>query len=108
MRTRVPRRQRVLRRRGALGYARCSEDCTVSMSARLRIGRRSYGLRRASKRGAANSRVSLRARLTPRAARALRRALARRTRARVAVALRARDGAGNRSRLARASVRVLR
>jgi hypothetical protein len=109
MRTRVPRRQRVLRNRGVIGYARCTnEACRVNMTARLRIGRLSYPLLTARSSVAANSRIRLRARLTRRARRALRRAHARRRRARVAVALRARDTAGNPSPLARATVRVRR
>jgi len=108
LRVRVPGRQRVRKRRGATGYARCGEACTVAMSGRLRIGRRSYKLRKASKPAAAHHRIKLRVRLTMRASRALRRALERRRRARVKVALRARDAAGNRSLLIRRSVRVRR
>ena len=47
MRWRIPRRQRVRKNRGAIAYARCNERCTVSMSGRLRIGKRSYKLRKA-------------------------------------------------------------
>jgi Glucose / Sorbosone dehydrogenase len=108
LRVRVPRRQRVRRRRGVIGYARCSETCRVSMSARVRIGRRSYRLRKVTRRVAANRRLRLRVRLTRRGSRALRRALRRRRRARVDVALRGRDGSGNRSRLIRRRVRVRR
>jgi len=106
LRVRVPRRQRVGRRRGAIAYARCNEACTVSMSGRLRIDKRSYRLRKARRRAAANRRIRLRARLTRRASRALRRALRRRRRARVRVALRARDSLGNPSRLYTRRVRV--
>jgi glucose/arabinose dehydrogenase len=105
---RVPKRQRVRKLRGAIGYARCSEACTVSMSGRLRIGRRSYKLRKAAKRGAAHRRLKLRVKLTKRASRALRRALRRHRRARVDVALRARNSAGSRSALVHRRVRVRR
>ena len=117
LRTRVPRRQRVRRRRGpgVIAYARCNESCTVAMSARVRIGRRSYKLKRITRRARPGRRIKLRVRLTRRSSRALRRALRTRTRARtrrrrstVRVALRARDGAGNRSRLVRVLVRVRR
>jgi hypothetical protein len=108
LRVRVPKRQRVRKRRGAIGYARCSEACRVAMSGRLRIGRRSYKLRKTSKRASAHRRIKLRVRLTKRASRALRRALRRRRRATVSVALRARDGAGNRSRLVKRRLRVRR
>jgi glucose/arabinose dehydrogenase len=109
LRTRVKRRQRVLRLGGAVAYARCpDEPCTVSMTASLRIGPLSYPLRRAQKALAANRRGRLRARLTRRARRALRRALRRGKHPRVDVALRARDGAGNRSAARRAQLRVRR
>jgi hypothetical protein len=108
LRVQVPGRQRVRKRRGAIGYARCSETCRVAMSGRLSIGGRSYRLRKTTRRAAANRRIRLRVRLTRRASRALRRALRRRRRARVHVALRARDGSGNRSRLVTRRVRVRR
>ena len=110
LRTRVPRRQRVRRLRGVVAYARCSEPCRASMSARLRIGRRSYKLRTTRRRVAAGKRVRLRASLTRRARRAVRRweRRPRRRRARVRVALRARDAAGNRSPVRKARVRVRR
>src|SRR5919199_274434 len=103
---RIPSRQRVLRLGGAVAYARCSERCIVSMAARLRIGRRSYRLHRTTRTIAAHHRSKLRARLTRRARRALGRARAGHRRARVGVALRARDGSGNRSRLIQGTVRV--
>jgi glucose/arabinose dehydrogenase len=100
---RVPRRQRLRRRRSALAYARCSEACTVAMSARLVVGRRSFRVRRVRRAGAAGVRVALGARLSRRARRALRR-----RRGRLRVALRARDRSGNRSRLVRGTSRVRR
>jgi glucose/arabinose dehydrogenase len=108
LRTRVPRRQRVLRRRGVIAYARSTELGTVALAATLRIGRRSYRLRYTRRRAAPGVRVRLAARLTRRGYRALRRALRRHRRARVRVALRARDAVGNRSPLSRRSVRVRR
>jgi Glucose / Sorbosone dehydrogenase len=108
LRVRVPLRQRVLRRRGVIGYARCSERCRVRLTARLRIGRASYRLRSAVRRPAADQRVRLRGRLTPRAARPLRFALRHHRRARVLVTLRARDTAGNLSRAVGRRVRVRR
>jgi glucose/arabinose dehydrogenase len=108
LRTWVKRRQRVLHNRGVIAYARSSERGTVALAGRLRIGRRSYWLRYTRRAAAAATRVRLKARLTRRARRGLRRALARHRRARVRVALRARDAAGNRSRLVRARVRARR
>jgi hypothetical protein len=108
MRWRIPRRQRVRRRRGVIAYARCNERCTVAMSGRLRIGRRSYRLRKARRSASADRRIRIRVRLTRRAARALRRALRRRRRARVRVGLRGRDAVGNPTRLVRRTVRVRR
>ncbi len=108
MRWRLPRRQRVRRNRGTIAYARCDERCTVSMSGRLRIGKRSYKLRTTRRSVGPNRRLKLRVRLTRRASRALRRALRQRRRARVGVGLRARDTAGNPTRLVRRTVRVRR
>jgi glucose/arabinose dehydrogenase len=108
LQTRVRRRQRVLRHRGAIAYARCDEPCTVAAGGKLRIGRRSYRLRRENQAAAIRPRARIKVRLTPRARRALRRALREGRRASVRIGLRARDAAGNRSQLVRARVRVLR
>jgi hypothetical protein len=105
---RVPRRQRVLKRHAVIAYARCNEQCTVAMSTLLRIGRRSFHPRKVGNGVAAGRRLKLRARLSRGQRRALRRALRRHRRVRVRVALRARDGAGNRSRLVHRRVRVRR
>jgi hypothetical protein len=106
---RVPKRQRVLRLRGVVAYARCSERCSVAMGGRVRIGRRSYELRRATSRSvAAGKRIRIKARLTKRGSRAVRRALRDGRRPKAGVGLRARDVAGNGSRLARRTVRVKR
>jgi glucose/arabinose dehydrogenase len=105
---RVPRRQRVLRLRGAVAYVRCSEACTLEAGGTLRIGTRRLLLRRAVGSAQPSARTRLKVRLRRRSARLLRRALADGRRPRVQVRLRARDAAGNRSALVRRSVRVRR
>ena len=69
LRARVPRRQRVLRLRGAVAYVRCSEACTVSVGGTLRIGRRKLLLRRASGAAQPSPRKRLKVRLRKRSAR---------------------------------------
>jgi hypothetical protein len=108
LRVLVPRRQRVLRLRGAVAYVRCSEACTVAAGGTLRIGSRRLLLRRAVGSGQPSPRTRLKVRLRRRSALMLRRALADGRRPRVQVRLRARDAAGNRSALVRRSVRVRR
>jgi len=108
MRVRVPSAQRVLRLRGAVAYARCSEACTLAAGGTLRIGSRRLLLRRAVGSGQPSPRTRLKVRLRRRAVRLLRRALANGRRPRVQVRLRARDAAGNRSALVRRSLRVRR
>jgi hypothetical protein len=105
---RVDRRQRVLRARSVVAFARCDERCTVSARGGLRIGRRSYDLVRVSRTTRGDQRESLKVRLTRRATLALRRALTDGTPATVRIVLRGRDAAGNRSALVRATVRVMR
>jgi hypothetical protein len=105
---RVPRRQRVLRLRGAVAYARCSEVCTLEAGGTLRIGSRRLLLRRAVSSAQPSARTRLKVRLRRRSVRLLRRALANGRRPRVQVRLRARDAADNRSALVRRSVRVRR
>ncbi len=105
---RVPRRQRVLRLRGAVAYVRCSEACTVEAGGTLRIGGRRLPLRRAAGSAQPSPRTRLKVRLRRRSARILRRALANGRHPRVQVRLRARDAAGNRSALVRRAVRVRR
>jgi glucose/arabinose dehydrogenase len=111
LRIRVKPRQRVLRRRGAVAFARCSEACTVRASGVLRIGKRRFRLRRAS-RGVDAARIMRQTRLKVRldrgSRRALRRALRRGRRPLVRVRLRATDPAGNRSRVVRRKVRARR
>jgi glucose/arabinose dehydrogenase len=108
LRTRVPRRQRVLRLRGAIAYARCSEACRIEAGGTLVTRGRRVLLRRAVAPAAANQRVRLRVRLRPRARRLLGRALARGGRPRAVLRLRAADAAGNRSTLVRHTLRVRR
>jgi hypothetical protein len=104
----VERRQRVLRARGVLAFARCNERCTVSAGGRLQIGRRSYELVRVSRTTQADQRRSLKVRLTRRASLALRRASTDRRPATVRIGIRGRDAAGNRSSLLRSTVRAIR
>jgi glucose/arabinose dehydrogenase len=108
VRTKVKRRQRVLRRGGVVAYGRCSEDCALAAGATLSIGKRSYRLRSLRRPAGAHRRVRVKLALTPRARRALRRALRGGRRPVVRVGLRARDAGGNRSRLVRRGVRVRR
>jgi glucose/arabinose dehydrogenase len=105
---RVPRRQRVLRLRGAVAYVRCSEACSVAAGGTLRIGSRRLLLRRATGSAQPSPRTRLKVRLRRRSARILGRALANGRHPRVRVRLRARDAAANRSALVRRTVRVRR
>ena len=113
LRIRVTRRQRVLRRRGIVAWARCSEACTITGRGTLRIAKRRYPLRRAARAARLGSQAAqrtrparLKVRLTRRSARALRRAVRRGRRPLARIRLRATDAAGNRSRARRAVVRV--
>ena len=109
LRLRVRRLQRVLRLRGAVAYARCSERCAVAAGGKLQIKKRSYTMKRVVANAArAGGRKRLAIKLSPRGRRALRRAVGRGTKASVRLNLRARDLAGNRSPLARRMVRVKR
>jgi glucose/arabinose dehydrogenase len=107
LRTRVKKRQRVLRLRGVVAYARCSETCSLVAGGRLRIGNREYRLRRVGKAADGVHRARVRVLLTTRTRRALKRALNRHRKVSVRVNLRARDATGNRSPLARKPVRVI-
>ena len=102
----VARRQRVRRARPAIAYTHCDELCTVRVTGRLKLGRRSYKLRSASKPAAARERRLLLVPLTSGATRALRRALRSHQRPTIALALRARDASGNRSKLAKRTITV--
>jgi hypothetical protein len=89
-----------------VAYVRCSEDCTIKAGGTLLIGGRKLLLRRATGSALPSRSTRLKVRLTKRSARILRRELANGPRPRVQVRLRARDAAGNRSRLIRRTVRV--
>jgi glucose/arabinose dehydrogenase len=108
LRTRIKRRQRVLRLRGVVAYARCNEACTVASGGTLRIRSRQFRMLRASRAAQVTRSSRIKVRLTRRGTRALRRALRRNRRASVRMGLRATDRAGNRSRLVRGTVRVRR
>jgi glucose/arabinose dehydrogenase len=105
---RARRHQRVLRRHAAIVYVRCSENCTLAAGGTLVIGHRRLVLRRVSTPLAAGRRTRVAVRLRPRQRRLLRRALRHHRHPRVALRLRGRDGAGNRSALVRRGVRVRR
>jgi glucose/arabinose dehydrogenase len=110
LRARVKRRQRVLRLRGAVAYARCSEPCSVAARGRLRIGRARYRMRRLGRAAQTGQRVRLKVRLTKQGRRALRRCArrGRLRRASVHLTLRATDAAGLASPALRRTVRVRR
>jgi glucose/arabinose dehydrogenase len=111
LRVRVKRRQRLLRLRGAVARVRCNEACAVRAAGVLRIGKRRFRLRSATRRAQAaqaTRRVRLKVRLKPRSRRALRRAMRRGRRPLVRVGLRATDTAGNSSRIVYRKVRARR
>ena len=106
LRLRVPRRQRVRRARPAIAYTRCDEPCTVRITARLKVGRRSHRLRTATKLAAAGKLAKVRVPLTSRATQVLREALRTDRRAGIVLAARARDTTGNHSTLAKRTITV--
>jgi glucose/arabinose dehydrogenase len=108
LRSRVKGRQRVLRLGGAVAYVRCSEACSVVAGGRLRVGKREYRLRRVGKAVDGVHRARLKVLLTTRSRRALKNALKRHRKVSLRVNMRARDATGNRSALARKTVRVRR
>ncbi len=112
LRARVPRRQRVLKLRGAIAYVGCNERCTVRATAVLRIGKRRLkmiGVRRAAQASRQARRTTrLKVKLRRKQVRVLRRALRRGRHPTVRLTLRATDAAGNRSRKARNTIRVTR
>ena len=61
LRARVPRRQRVLKLRGAIAYAGCNERCTVAAAAVLRIGKRRLKMRGVRRVAQASQRAGARA-----------------------------------------------
>jgi glucose/arabinose dehydrogenase len=106
LRARVKRRQRVLRRRGAVAYARCNEACSVAARGRLRIGRRSLRMLPVSRPAQARCRARLKVALTRRGRRLLRRALRRGRKPSVRLVLGAADSSGNRSAPVTLRVRI--
>ncbi len=111
LRARVPRRQRVLKLRGALAYAGCDERCTVAAAAVLKVGKRRLkmrGVRRVAQASQQGRRTRLKVKLKRKQVRVLRRALRRGRRPTVRLTLRATDAAGNRSRRVRHTIRVRR
>jgi hypothetical protein len=108
LRAKAGRRQRVLKLGGVVAYVRCSEACGVAAGGRLRIGKREYRMRRVGKLTPPLRRARVKVLLGRKGRVALKRALRRRQAARVVVNLRARDATGNRSPLARRTVRVSR
>jgi glucose/arabinose dehydrogenase len=108
LRAQAKRRQRLLRLRGAVAYARCSENCAVVVGGRLRVGKRSYRLRRVKTLGPANKRVRMKVRLGSKAQRAIKQGVRRHRRIRIDVTLRARDAIGNRSKPATRAVLLRR
>jgi hypothetical protein len=107
--TQAKKRQRILKLKGAVAYARCDERCRVTGGGRLRIGKRRFELRRARTRSVAAAKlVRVKPQLTRRARRALKRALREGKRPTVRIGLRARDAAGNPSKLVRRTVLVRR
>ncbi|HLM10450.1 MAG TPA: PQQ-dependent sugar dehydrogenase [Thermoleophilaceae bacterium] len=105
---RVPRRQRVLRLRGAVARLRCDEPCSLAAGGTLRLGRHRLRMRPARAAAAGGETRRMKARLTRRGRRALRRTLRSGRRASVVLRLRAVDVAGNRSPTLRRRVRVAR
>jgi glucose/arabinose dehydrogenase len=112
LRARVPRRQRVLKLRGAIAYVGCNERCTVRATAVLRVGKRRLkmiGVRRAARASQQARRTTrLKVKLRRKQVRVLRRALRPGHHPTVRLTLRATDAAGNRSRKARHTIRVTR
>ena len=108
LRSKAKERQRLLRLRGAIAYARCSENCVIQAGGRLHVGKRVYRLRRVQKLQPANKRARLKVPLGAKARRSIARGLRRHRGIRVEVTLRARDATGNRSRLLRKNVRLRR
>ena len=101
-------RQRLLRLRGAVAYVRCSENCAIVVGGRLRVGKRSYRLRRVKTLGPANKRVRMKLPLGSKARRAIRQGIRGHRKIRIDVTLRARDAIGNRSRPATRAVLLKR
>ena len=108
LRARVPRRQRLLRLGGAVAYRALSRELRPRRRRAVARRRSPLRLRRAGRLVPPGLRIRVKVRLTRPARRALRRRLGRRRFAYVRVGLRARDAAGNRSRLVPTRVRARR
>ena len=110
LQTRVAKpRQPVLKRNGAVVRVRCgSQACRVSAGGRLKIGKRSYALRKVTAKLAADQARWVRTQLTRRGRRALRKALAQRRAAWVQVNVRATDAMGNTTTAVSERIRVTR
>ena len=98
-------RQRVLSNQAALAYASCSERCSVTASARVRLGH-GYDLEPAgiAQRAGLRGRIALR--LTPSCVRALKRALKHKRQVSVRLTLRVQDLTGNSPRAVTRTIRV--
>jgi glucose/arabinose dehydrogenase len=105
---RAPRRQRLVRQRGAVVRVRCSENCRLDAGGTLRVAGRKLSLRHATRQLTAHRRTRVVVRMRPRARRLVRRALRHHRHPRVTLRLRATDTAGNRSALVRRTVRARR
>jgi hypothetical protein len=101
-----PRKQRIVRQRGARITLSCDETCGVTVRGKARIGRSRtrYVLRGVARRVTANKRVTVKLRMSKRARRAIARALRRHRRVKVSVSVSARDAAGNESTTGRTIV----
>lgn len=107
LKVRAPGRQVGWRGRGVAATARCSELCTLVLSARLIVGGRGSKLARLRASLPAGKLVGLRDALTRKQVRSVRRALRNRQSAHIRLTLRARDRLGNTARAQRLPI-VLR
>ena len=105
---RAPRRQRLIRQRGAVVYVRCSENCRLEAGGTLRVAGRKLSLPHATRQLTAHRRTRVVVRMRPRSRRLVRRALRHHRHARVTLGLRGTDTAGNRSAVVRRTVRARR
>jgi hypothetical protein len=102
------RRQRLLALGGAVAYVRCPARCRVAAGGRLRIGKRTYRLRRVTRIAPAAQRVRLELRLTQRGLLALRAAVRAGRRPEIRIGVRTSDTVGNSSSLTRVTVALRR
>jgi glucose/arabinose dehydrogenase len=106
LRVKVASEQRVLRAKAATAYASCSESCSLTASARIRIGGRAFDLLPAGAAPNAGRRGRLKLLLTPHCVHLLERALKRHRPASVRITLRASDATGNSPKAVVRTVRV--